>query len=189
MKITSIFWKVCLVLFVLLGSGFADEPWAYEKPLISPAKTFSIHQQRKDSWHTTVHFLRNRKPDIQFTDDYSWPALFYISPDDHWILQIQKSGSGDNISFLLRVDAEGRICRIKPTLMELAWTFLERSNSIKETGLYHTGIDFGSWDLQARSLHFIFHASCSNRPDGLHIPLIYDLKSNVVTLDSKKQSH
>jgi len=186
MKIQSAFWKVCLVSLVLVGSGFADEPWAYEKPLISPSKTFSIHQKRKDSWYTTIHFFRDGRPDIQFSDDYSWPALFYISPDDKWMLQIQKTGSGDNTSFLLKVDQEGRCWRMEPKLMEHAWTFLEDSHSIKETGLYHTGIDFGSWDLKDHSLHFTFHASCSNKPDGLHIPLRYDLKSNVLTFDSKK---
>jgi hypothetical protein len=174
---------------IIMGCAFElhaeDDHWANEKPLISPAKSFSIFQKRDGDVFTTVHFQHKDAPDIRFTEVYPWPALFYISPDDHWMLQIQKSGSGDNISFLLRIDAEGRIWRMEPTLMEIAWDFIKRSKSLHEADLYHTGIDFCSWDLQAQQLHIKFSGTYMNRDARFVLPLIYDLKKNVIKKDPK----
>src|SRR5437764_4110489 len=91
---------ICMLCSVAVAAE--GEPWATDKPLVSPSHSFTIVQQRNGDWSTTVQFQRRHAPDITFTDVYPWPALFYISPDDRWILQVQKSGSGDNISFLFR---------------------------------------------------------------------------------------
>ncbi len=172
-----------------MGCGFSlhaeDYPWANEKPLVSPAKSFSVFQQRDGDVFTTFHFQRKDAPNIRFTEVYPWPALFYISPDDHWMLQVQKSGSGDNISFLLKIDAEGRIWRMEPTLMELAWSFIKRSKSLHESDLYHTGIEFRSWDLKSQQLHFTFSGTYMKRDDRFILPLIYDLKRNVIKNNPK----
>ena len=161
------------------------DPWAMDKPLLSPSGSFSILQHRDEDWATTVHFKRIHAPDIRFTEVYPWPALFYISPDDHWILQIQKSGSGDNISFLYSVDTEGRLWRMEPSLMKLAWASVERTESLHQSDLYHTGIEFRSWDLKTQQLHFVFHGSYDKRDGEIEIPLIYDLQKNVITPDKK----
>jgi len=174
---------------ILMGCAFAlqaeNEPSAFKKSLISPAQSFSIFQWDDDNWYTRVHFLHSGSPDIQFTDIYSWPALFYISPDDHWMLQIQKSGSGENISFLFRIDPEGRFWQMEPSLMELAWAFIERNQSLHKSDLYHTGIEFRSWDLQAQQLHFTFRGTYDKRSGGIDVPLIYDLKKNVISKETK----
>src|SRR6185436_10803087 len=91
----------------------AEEPFATDKKLASPRGTFTITQRRVGDWTTKLHFTKNDHRDITFTDSYPWPALFHISPDDQWILQIQKSGSGENISFLYRLDSNGRIWRME----------------------------------------------------------------------------
>jgi len=179
------------LLFALLLRLFgsiataAGEPWAIEKPLVSPSGSFTIVQRRDADWSTTVHFQRIRAPDIRFTDVYPWPALFYIAPDDHWMLQVQKSGSGDNISFLFRIDPEGRLWRMEPGLMELAWAFVERTQSLYRSDLYHTGIEFRSWDLSAGLLHFTFHGTFVDRPARIDIPLSYDLKKSAIARDPK----
>jgi hypothetical protein len=98
-----------------------DAPFAHEKPLHSPRGTFTIQERRDGNWHTTIHFARSAHAEIELTVDYPWPGLFYISPDDHWVLHIQKSGSGDNISFLWRVDSDGRIWRMEPAIGALAF--------------------------------------------------------------------
>src|SRR5262245_61745166 len=82
---------------------------AADNELGSPQRTFTIsqHYDRKaedGGWVTEVRFARNAHPAITLADSYAWPALFYVSPDDQWILRVQKSGSGDNISFLYRLD-------------------------------------------------------------------------------------
>lgn len=167
-----------------------DEPWASEKPLVSPLRSFTIVQQREGNWSTTsggnwsttIHF--QKAPAIQLTETYPWPASFYVSPDDHWMLQVQKSGSGDNISFLFRVDSNGRFWRMEPGLMKLAWTFIERSESLHQSDLYHTGIAFRSWDLRTQLLHFTFYGTYMQQ-SGVDVPLTYDLKRNVIKRDPK----
>ena len=101
------------------------------------------------------------------------------------MLQVQKSGSGENISFLFRVDPEGRLWRMEPSLMEVVWSFLRRTESLHEPDLYHSGIDFRSWDLEAHLLRFTFHGTYPNRPAGVDIPLLYDLQKHVITRDPK----
>ena len=108
-----------------------------------------------------------------------------IAPDDHWMLQVQKSGSGDNISFLFRVDPEGRLWHMQPTLMEVVWSFLERAESLHDSDLYHTGIDFRSWDLPSHLLRFTFHGSYTARQAHIDIRLAYDLQKHVITRDTK----
>jgi hypothetical protein len=162
-----------------LSSRRAEEPFAIDKPLPSPRGTFTITQHRKENWTTNLHFARSGQPDITFIDDYPWPALFYISPDDQWILQIQKSGSGDNISFLYRVDPNGRLWRMEQRVGELAFAFLERSLGISIRNLYHTGIDFGAWDVKGGLLRFSIHGSDVNESGkGIDRTLVYDLNKH-----------
>jgi hypothetical protein len=101
------------------------------------------------------------------------------------MLQVQKSGSGDNISFLFRVDSEGRFWRMEPGLMELAWAFIERTQSLHRSDLYHTAIDFRSWDLRSGLLHFTFHGTYTKRDAGIDIPLTYNLDKHVIARDTK----
>jgi len=178
-----LFAAALLAFTVISVAGAEDEPWAAHKPLVSPAGSFTIVQQRDGDWATTIRFNRIQAPEVRFTDVYPWPALFYISPDDRWMLQVQKSGSGDNISFLFRVDSEGRFWRMEPGFMKLAWAFVERTESLHRSDLYHTGIGFRSWDLQGHMLRFTFHGSYVHRDAGIHIPLVYDLQKHVITRD------
>jgi hypothetical protein len=156
-----------------------EEPFAMDKPLVSPRGTFTISQHRNENWSTTIHFARGTQPDLRLTEEYPWPALFYISPDDHWILQIQKSGSGDNISFLYRVDAEGRLWRMEQRLGELAFAFLKRSGLANFDELYHTGMEFQSWNLKTQKLLFSIHGSSLHQSGaGVHFDLAYDFRTH-----------
>jgi len=174
-----------LLISMLARVVAADtEPWANEKPLVSPSRSFTIVQRRDSGWTTTVHF-QHTNADVVLTDMWDWPALFYIAPDDRWILQVQKSGSGDNISFLFRVDPEGRLWRMEPAIMQLAWAFIERTESLHETALYHTGIDFRSWDLRSHLVRFTFHGTNTARQAHLDVPLTYDFQKHVIARDTK----
>jgi hypothetical protein len=89
--------------------------------------------------------------------------LFYISPDDQWILQVQKSGSGENISLLYRLDPNGRLWRMEQRFGELAFAYLERSLGVSVADLYHTGIEFTGWNLKAGILRFTIRGSSTKR--------------------------
>ena len=74
---------------------------------------------------------------------------------------------------------------MEPGFMQLAWAFIERTESLHRSDLYHTGIDFRSWDLRGHVLHFIFHGTYDRRQGGLEVPLAYDLEKHVVVRDTK----
>ena len=176
-------------LYVCVIAASEDAPFATDKPITSPSGTFSIQQHYDGNWTTTIRFAGGAHPDLTLTDDYPWPGLFYISPDDHWILQIQKSGSGENIAFLSRVDSEGRFRHTEPEFMELAWAFIERVQSLHRADLYHTGIDFRWWDLGSHLLHFTFRGTYMNRDKGLEISLSYDFQKRVIKHDTNISNH
>jgi hypothetical protein len=158
-----------------------DAESAPDTPLRSPRGTFTIEQHGPDFWHATIHFKHGPRADIRPPEEYPWPALFYISPDDQWILQVQKSGSGDNISFLWRVESAKRIRRMEPGIGALALAFVERQGLAHVKDLYHTGITFDAWDLSHHRVAFTVHgASVEHSGEGIDIPLIYDIKNHRV---------
>src|SRR6266581_1013689 len=132
---------------------------AQEAPLVSPLSSFTISQQQNDGWTTALHFAHAAHRDVSLEGKYPWPALFYISPDDRWILQIQKSGSGDNISFLYRVEQNGRVWRMGQGFGELAFQFLDLLPGLHRAEMYHTGIEFRAWSMRDGSLRFTIHGS------------------------------
>jgi hypothetical protein len=159
-------------------AGAAEERIAGEAPVTSPRGSFRITQRLDESWHTTLHFKKSGVPSIVFADDYSWPGRFFVSPDDHWLLYIQKDASGSNISFLFRVEPSGRIWRMEQQFGAAAFTYLEQTHGLSTAHLYHTGIEFIGWDRSA-ALRFSIHASASQHGQaGVNERLIYDLTTH-----------
>jgi hypothetical protein len=152
---------------------------AQETPLVSPRRSFTISQQQNGGWTTTLCFAHAAHPDVTLAGGYPWPALFFISPDDRWILQIQKSGSGDNISFLYRVEQSGRVWRMEQGFGELAFQFLDRLPGLHRAEMYHTGIEFHAWSMRDGLLRFTIHGSSVEQSGkGVERELIYDLTNH-----------
>ena len=169
--------SLAAIAICLINSGVALA--AADETVVSPRGNFTITQHDNGNWTTRLHFTKPGSADIILTDDWPWPALFYVSPDDQWILQIQKSGSGDNISFLYRLDAHHRLWRMEQRFGELAFTHLKRSRGLAVADLYHTGIEFVGWNLEAGILRFTIHGSPTKRSgEGVHQELIYDLEKH-----------
>lgn len=149
-----------LLLLPALYCFAAEECVPGETPVTSPRGSFKITQRMdNDSWHTTLHFTKLGGESVVFANEYPWPGRFFVSPDDQWLLQIQKSGSGDNISFFYRIEASGRIWRMEEELGGLAFRFLEHTTGLAVEHLYHTGIGFVLWDMKANLLRFSIHGS------------------------------
>jgi hypothetical protein len=152
---------------------------AQEAPLVSPRHTFTISQHENGGWTTILHFANAAQPDVTLGNQYPWPALFYVSPDDHWILQIQKSGSGDNISFLYHVEQSGRVWRMEQGFGDLAFHFLDHLPGLHRGELYHTGIEFRAWSMRDGSLRFTIHGSSVEKSgQGVERELLYDLQKH-----------
>ena len=168
-----------LLLVCALSLRAADGPEPADNRLISPRGTFTLTQHYAGNWTTTLHFNKGAHADVPFTESYPWPAIFSVSPDEKWILQIQKSGSGDNISFLYTIDAARRLSPMDQPFGELAFAFVEHSTHVSFKDLYHTGIEFGAWDLKAGLLRVSVHGSSENQSGkGVDQVVLYDLKKH-----------
>jgi len=154
-------------------------PLRADESLRSPKGTFTITQHQDGNWTTKLHFAKGAHPNVALTDDYPWPALFYVSPDERWILQIQKSGSGENISFLYRLEPNGRLWRMEQRFGELALAFLERARGIPLADLYHTGIEFEAWNPKRGLLQFTIRGSSVKRSgEGITMQMVYNLNEH-----------
>lgn len=163
-----------LLLFICVSRGICDDQITY-----SARKTFKIVQRYHDHWTETLEFTKRSPRPIILERGNTWPALFYISPDEQWILRVQKAGSGVNTSFLYRVESNHRVSRIEEQIDDLAFAFLGLNPDGLPEDLYHTGIEFTSWDLKTGSLHFTIHAS-SHSEKGIDRALVYKLHEHTI---------
>jgi len=184
---------IALACSCLLSVGFAARPVEPEPPpdpqftQQSPNGTFEITQYREErtGWHSKLHFFNQTRSDVHFEDWYDWPAEYNISPDGHWILQIQKSGSGANIPVLLHLESNGRIWRMEE-FGERAWDFCSSHTDINWDKAYHNGAEFKGWNLKRNELRFALHAAYDNKQFyGFRREFIYDLRRNTFRLASK----
>ena len=172
-----------LCLMGAVGTARAEEdhdPFATEKPLRSPLGTFTIFQVRDPdgNFGTRIHFAKDTHPDLVLEPECPWSALFYVSPDDRWILQIQKVGSGDNVSYLHHLDARGHL-HTERRLNEHAFGYLKGLLGVSEKDLFHTGAEFQSWDMRAGLLKFTLHGSSVQKSsEGLKQEIIYDFRED-----------
>ena len=172
--------RALLVFLATAAVAAAEERLPGDAPVTSPRGTFSISQRHDETWHTTIQFKNPRLPSVTLADDdYSWAAQFYISPDDQWVLQIQKTASGSNSGFLFRVEPSGRVWRMEHPLDASAFRFLEEAQGLSTAHLYHARIEFIDWDMAAGALRFSIHASSSQDPEaGVAEQMVYDLKKH-----------
>lgn len=164
-------------LFTVCLLGFASSTLAADKRITSPRGTFTITQYNDGHWTSRLQFAKSSKPGIVLTRTYPWPGQFYVSPDDQWVLQVQKSGSGDNSSFLYRLEPTGGFWRLEPRFGERALEYLQRGRGFTPKVLYHTGIEFRTWNLRTGALYFTVHGTSTGEKDqSLNQRLIYDLR-------------
>jgi len=146
---------------------------------VSPKKTFKIIQQNlagddfdPGKWKSRIQFIKKRPFRGKLLDGCDWPADYYISPDERWIFQIQKSGSGDNIAYVYGVDAKGRLVRHKERLIDTFLNFTMNSD--------HRGFAFSSWNAKRGLLHFTFSTTGPHGDD-------YGKTTWKMTYDLRKQ--
>ncbi len=150
---------------------------------VSPRKTFTVVQHwGEEGVKQTLRFAADMARAVILEEAMPWPALYHVSPDERWMLRVQKSGSGDNISFLYRVEPSARrVRRMEEQVGALAFAYLARVPGLPRN-LYHTGIEFGAWDLKRGLLRFTASASDTEQSgSGFHRPLVYHLREHTIT--------
>ena len=172
--------RLLFALVLVLGISHVR---AEDLEVVSPHQTFKVLQHRENEGvKQTLQFLRGPSRVVTLEYAISWPASYYISPDERWILRIQKSGSGDNVSWLYQVETTNqRVWRMEEQLGALGFEYLKKDQSLPHN-LYHTGIAFLSWDLAAGELHFSIHGSDADQSGhGLEQRLTYSLRDHLIT--------
>ena len=172
---------------LITGCSFVTSVSALEakdETIVSPRATYQISQEAiKDGdsrfWTTKLRFAKGKQGCVTLSYGISWPGDFYISPDEKWVLQIQKTGSGDNNGFLYLIEPNHRVWSMSETLCPLAFEFLAHVTKLSESDLYHTGVAFDAWDTKAGLLRFTLHGA---KLSGGRIErkLAYNLKEHTI---------
>lgn len=153
----------------------------------SPQKTFKIVTKReKEDWTETVYFTCQDFAPISLAS-YPWSGGYSISPDERWILRIQKTGSGQSIGILYAVEPTGRVSEIID-FNSLAWRFSDSFARLKWKELYHTGIISAVWQKNGRTLSLVLRGTNGAKSgDGIEEQLEYDLVKH--TFKTKKANN
>jgi hypothetical protein len=171
--------RLVVILFCLFLPAFL---FAEDTVTNSNKGSFKIvqHYDEKEGWSEVLHFNHSDLPVVILERDISWPGDYYIAPDDHWILRIQKTGSGDDTSYIYFLENNGSVWRNEKPLVEMGFDYLRRQPKGLPSGMYHSGIDFNSWDMPKHLLHFSIHASSDPGTGGVDTHLMYKLLQNRV---------
>lgn len=154
--------------------------WANDGFTLSNKGAFSIVQHHDDKGQVSqvLRFKSGDQPEVVLESGINWSGIYYISPDDRWILRIQKTGSGDNTAYLYFLEDNGSVWRMEQPLDKLGFDYLGHRPKGLPNGLYHKGINFISWDMPKHLLHFSIHADSDVAADALEMTLTYRLLQN-----------
>jgi hypothetical protein len=141
-------------------------------------------QDKQDfgAWEAIVHFTDRSKPDATLAGDpdrYPWPATYCISPDEDWILRLQKTGSGENSAFLYHVDSNGQVWRLEQHLDDLAFAVVTARSHLSRSDYYHIGVELLSWNIAAGLLHLNISATAEDRDKpSIDRSVVYDIRKH-----------
>jgi hypothetical protein len=133
-------------------------------------------------WEATLHFSDKSKPDATLAADpdrYLWPADYLISPDEQWILRLQKTGSGENSALLYHIQQNGQVWRLEQHLDDLAFAVATARSHLTRSDYYHISVGLVSWDVASGLLHLKIRASADDKANpSIDQKVIYDLRKN-----------
>lgn len=174
------------VIAICAASVAANDRGSEQYVKKSPSGRYSIVQrfiepkENRDlgAWEALLHFADQSKPDATLAADpdrYLWPADYIISPDEQWILRLQKTGSGENSALLYHVDSNGQVWRLEQHLDDLALA----SSHLSRSDYYHISVRLASWDIPPGLLHLKISASAEDKGNpSVDRKLVYDLRKH-----------
>jgi hypothetical protein len=124
-----------------------------------------------------IRFRDKSFPEIRLLGS-AWPGVYSISSNEHWLLRTQKTGSGESIAMLYRMEENGRVSEVLG-FDGLLWGASDTTSRLKQKELYHTGASDAVWSEDNRFLEIVLRGSNKSKSeDGFECRIKYDLKSN-----------
>ncbi len=124
-----------------------------------------------------VRFRDTGFPQVRLSG-LAWPGIYSISPDEHWLFRTQKTGSGESVAMLYRVEENGRVSEVQG-FNGLLWTVSDVASRLEQKDLYHTCVAHLAWSEDGGSLEIVLRGSnVSKSGDGIDCRIQYDLKNN-----------
>jgi hypothetical protein len=134
------------------------------------------------AWEATLQFSDKSKPDATLAaepDRYLWPSDYRISPDEQWILRLQKTGSGENSALLYHVDSNGQVWRLEQHLDDLAFAVATAQTHLNRTNYYHIEVGLTSWDIASGRVHLKIRATAEDKANpSIDQKVVYDLRKH-----------
>jgi hypothetical protein len=169
-----------LPLILLLAAPLA-RGGEFKDVFDSPKGTYRIVAQQDGpapDWIQTVEFIGDLPISVSLGKFFGYQGHFTASPDERWLLHIQKVGSGQNIALLYQLDGAGRLLEIKD-FDAAAWRFADTVSPLKYADLYHTGIEDPAWDPEQKLLRFTLRGKNAHKSgEGVHLKVGYHLETN-----------
>jgi hypothetical protein len=104
---------------------------------------------------------------------------YLISPDEQWVLRLQKTGSGENSALLYRVDSNGQVWRLEQHLDDLAFAVATGRSHLSRSDYYHIGVGLVSGDARAGLLHLKICATANDRANpSIDLKVVYNLRKH-----------
>jgi hypothetical protein len=155
---------------------------ADDNTFVAPKGTYTITQQYAEAWDATLHFRDASLGDAPLAADpdrYPWSATYLISPDDEWILRLQKTGSGENSALLYHVDSNGQVWRLEQHLDDLAFAVATAGTHFTRSDYYHMGVNLVSWDTASGRRRLKIRASAEDRANpSIDQKVVHDLRKH-----------
>ena len=115
-----------------------------------------------------------------------WPGDYYISPDECWMVRIQKIASGESIGILYRLENNGRVSEVLG-FDELLWKISDQTSALKKEALFHTEVAAVYWSKNSDVLEVVLHGSAAASRDGkLESRVTYNLETHKASIKKTK---
>ncbi|RFC52154.1 MAG: hypothetical protein DVB22_000885 [Verrucomicrobia bacterium] len=129
----------------------------------------------------TVRFADTTLPSVRLSG-MPWPGNYHISPDEHWLLRTQKTGSGESIAMLYHIEENGRVSEVIG-FDDLLWNVFDSNSPVRKKELYHNRVSEAAWADDSATLTIVLKGTEASSPgDDIECPVIYNLKTNKALL-------
>jgi hypothetical protein len=144
----------------------------------APSGAFTIRQLFVEVESIEVVEFKGRSGKPVELARYDWAGHYLISPDERWILRLQKIGAGSNIGILYSVEPNGRLMEVVG-FNALLWDASDAVSSLKFPDLFHTFIKRALWSKDGQSLELnLVGTEAGDVRNGVDVWVVYNVKAH-----------